>query len=250
MNPDSQSDRRFMPRKSAAIRRKAASESTTRSRVSSSDSAARSGVRAKTARLREEFRSFARVAILSAAEEVLAEDGLHVGRIEEIAQRARVAVGTIYNLVGDRDALIQEIMHARHAEVLSLLANTLKTHKPEPFPAQLHAAALAMFSYFGSHSRFFRLVLESDSAAGGGKLGAAARSKQATMLEIHKLMRELIQRGVKSGALRSEGSELFPALLSGMLRSVMMHDLALNATASAESRASDVTRIFLQGAGT
>jgi AcrR family transcriptional regulator len=250
MNPDSQSDRLFMPRKSAAIRRKTASEPTTRSRASSSQSAARSGVRAKSARLREEFRSFARVAILSAAEEVLAEDGLHVARIEEIAQRARVAVGTIYNLVGDRDALIHEIMRARHAEVLALLATTLKAHKQAPFPAQLHAAALAMFSYFGSHSRFFRLVLESDSVASGAKVGPAARTKQATMLEIHKLFRELIQRGVKQGALRAEGSELFPAMLSGMLRSVMMYDLTLPEHSSAQLRADEVTRMFLQGAGT
>jgi AcrR family transcriptional regulator len=240
MNPDSQSDRRLMPRKSAAIRRKAVNE----------PAATRTRPGAKSARLREDFRSFARVAILSAAEEVLADEGLHAARIEEIAQRARVAVGTIYNLVGDRDALIHEIMRARHAEVLALLASTLKSHKQKPFRAQIHAAALAMFEYFGSHSRFFRLVLESEPAVGGGKLGAAARTKQATMLEIHKLFSELVQRGVKQGSLRAAGSELFPAMLSGLLRSVMMHDLALHEHAPPAARAEELTRMFFEGAGT
>jgi TetR/AcrR family transcriptional regulator len=239
-----------MPRKSAAVRRKTVSEARTRSSASESATGVVRSRSAKPARLREDFRSFARVAILTAAEEVLAEEGLHAARIEEIAQRARVAVGTIYNLVGDRNALIQEIMHARHAEVLALLVTTLKTHKQKPFREQVYATALVLFNYFGSHSRFFRLVLESEPAAESGKLGPAARSKQATMIEIHKLLGELIQRGVKQGSLRATGSELYPAMLGGLLRGVMMHDVLAHELVTPESRAEQVTRMFLEGAGT
>jgi AcrR family transcriptional regulator len=228
-----------MPRKSAAVRRKPASEAGGR----------RASGTAK-ARLREDFRSYARVAILSAAEEVLAEEGLHAARIEEIAQRARVAVGTIYNLVGDRDALIREIMRARQTEVLATLASTLKSRKDEPLRAQVHALAVALFQYFRSHSRFFRLVIEAEPGGGHAKFGAAAQGRQATMLEIHKLFRELIQRGVKQGELRESDSELFPAMLSGMLRAVMLHDLMLAEPPSAETRAHEITRMFLEGAGT
>src|SRR5881392_4197497 len=120
MNLDSQSDPNLtMARKSAAARRKTQAESTPQ--------------RATKARLRDDFRSFARAAILTAAEEVLAEEGLHAGRIEEVAQRARVAVGTIYNLVGDREALVMEILRARHAEVLTRLAAALEQHEAEPY---------------------------------------------------------------------------------------------------------------------
>lgn len=240
-----------MPRKSAAVRRsKILSEARPRSSASESNTGVVRARAAKPARLREDFRSYARVAILSAAEEVLAEEGLHAARIEEIAQRARVAVGTIYNLVGDRNALIAEIMRARHAEVLAVLATTLKTNKQKPFRDQVYATALAMFSYFGNHSRFFRLVLESEPAAESGKLGPAAKSKQATMIEIHKLLRELVQRGVKQGSLRAAGSDLFPAMLGGLLRGVMMHDVLEHELVTPESRAEQVTRMFLEGAGT
>src|SRR3954447_13276887 len=73
------------------------------------------------ARLRDDFRNYARAAILAAAEQVFADDGLHEARIEKIAERARVAVGTIYNLVGDREALVAEIIGARHAELVALM---------------------------------------------------------------------------------------------------------------------------------
>jgi AcrR family transcriptional regulator len=263
MNADSQSDPRLMPRKSVAIRRKTSSDASTRgagpelasrARTRSAASATadppshRRSAAAKP-RLRDDFRSYARVAILSAAEEVLAEEGLHAARIEEIAQRARVAVGTIYNLVGDRDALVREIMRARQTEVVAALANTLKSRKDEPLRAQVHAAAVALFEYFRSHSRFFRLVMESEPGGGHAKLGTPANSKHATMLEIHKLFRELIQRGVQRGELRASGSELFPAMLGGMLRAVMLLDLMETDPPSAESRADAVTRMFLEGAG-
>jgi AcrR family transcriptional regulator len=286
MNPDSQSDRRLMPRKSAAIRRKAVHDAAPRSRVAAGEpttrvrarvpepatrarASAEPGTRAratagepaprsrgrsasKAARLRDDFRSYARVAILSAAEEVLAEEGLHSARIEEIAQRARVAVGTIDNLVGDRDALVAEIMCARHAEIVTLLASTLKSHEKEPFRDQTHSVVLAMFRYFSSHWRFFRLVVDTEqgAAAGGGKLRAAARGKHATLLEIHELMRELVSRGVKRGALRATGSEIYPVMLSGLMRAVMLHDLTNQDRSSPEARANEVTRMFLEGAGT
>jgi len=232
-----------MPRKSAAVRRKAAPEP-----VAGKSRAQPSKPRAsKSASLRDDFRSYARSAILSAAEEVLAEEGLHAGRIEEIAQRARVAVGTIYNLVGDRDALIQEILQARHAEIGSVLASSLSRHKTAPFPEQVRATVLAMFEYFGSHMRFFRLVMEAQASA--GKLGAAARDSQSIHDEIHKLYRELMQRGVKLGVLRPENSELFPAMLSGMMREVMIRDLRSQERPSPELRADAVTRVFFKGAG-
>jgi len=228
-----------MPRKSATVRRKVAQDpAPSKSR----------GAGAKNASLREDFRSFARAAILSAAEEVLADDGLHSARIEEIAQRARVAVGTIYNLVGDREALIREILHARYAEIVSTLAATVQANMTAPFRDQVHALVLSVFSYFAEHWRFFRLVMEAERATGRGKLGPE-RPLQV-QLEIRKLYRELIQRGVKQGALRAEGSELYPMILSGMMREVMIQDLESPDRASPAARADALTRMFFEGAGT
>jgi AcrR family transcriptional regulator len=245
---------RVRARPEPAKRARVSAEPTTRARTSSAEPAPRSRGRtaSKSARLRDDFRSYARVAILSAAEEVLAEEGLHSARIEEIAQRARVAVGTIYNLVGDRDALVTEIMCARHAEIVTLLAGTLKSHEKAPFREQIHVVVLAMFRYFSSHWRFFRLVVDTEqgAAASGGKLGAAARGKHATLVEIHKLLRELVSRGVKQGSLRAAGSDIYPVMLSGLMRAVMLHDLTNQDRMSPEARADEVTRMFLEGAGT
>lgn len=276
MNPDSESDPKLtMPRKTASLRRKTADSAAPPARARAQRGSGRrttagpatqnrteahtrtlprSGPeavqRAATgARLRDDFRNFARAAILSAAEEVFAVEGLHAARIEEIARRARVAVGTIYNLVGDRDALLAEIVGLRKSEILSLLASTLESHEQMPFQAQLHAFVLASFQYFSEHSRFFRLVMEAQRSPACGRAAPVTLASQETLQDIRKLYRELMQRGLTQGVLRKDDVELYPALLGGMLREVVIYDLESPSRGTPAMRAAQVVKVFLQGAG-
>jgi AcrR family transcriptional regulator len=194
--------------------------------------------------LREEFRDHARAAILEAGEDVLATQGLHSARMDEVARKARVAVGTIYNLIGDREALVVEILSVRHAELLSLLAAKLEEVHTLPFRAQVQASVVALFGYLREHSRFFLMVMESER----GPAGPHKRLSQETVAEIRRLFRELIARGIKQRVLRAEGRELYPAMLMGMTREVIAQDLEADA-ASLEERAAQVLDVFLHGAG-
>jgi AcrR family transcriptional regulator len=196
-------------------------------------------------RLREEFRDYARAAILEAGEEVLATHGLHVARMEEVAQKARVAVGTIYNLIGDREALVVEILRVRHAEMLKVLATTLEEVRALPFREQVQASQVALFAYLREHWRFFQLVLESER----GPACPHKRLSQETIAEIRRLYRELIARGIKQRALRPEGRELYPAMLMGMMREVIIQDLETQHAGPPEERAAQVLDVFIHGAG-
>ena len=53
--------------------------------------------RGSTRTVREEAKQLFRNAILEAAEIVFSERGFHAARIQDIAARARIAVGTVYN---------------------------------------------------------------------------------------------------------------------------------------------------------
>jgi AcrR family transcriptional regulator len=196
-------------------------------------------------RLREEFRDYARLAILEAGEEVLANQGLHVARMEDVAQRARVAVGTIYNLIGDRDALVVEILRVRHEEILALLTAKLEAVRGLPFREQVLACVLVMFAYFREHWRFFQLVSESER----GPACPHKRLSLETLAGIRQLYRELIARGIRSSALRPEGRELYPAMLMGMMREVIIQDLETQHVGPPEERALQILEVFIHGAG-
>ena len=195
-------------------------------------------------RLREEFRSYARAVILEAGEEVLASQGLHAARMEEVAQKARVAVGTIYNLIGDRDALVVEIMKVRHEQILTLLTKALDDVKGKPFREQAVAYLATLHRYFREHRRFFRMAQESER----GPACAHKRVSQETLTKIRDLFRELIQRGIDAGVLRSDARDLSAALLMGMCREVVMLDIESEHPSTPEARMGEVVSVFIDGA--
>ena len=196
-------------------------------------------------RLREQFRSYAREVILEAGEDVLATQGLHAARMEEVAQKARVAVGTIYNLIGDRDALVAEILRIRHEQVVALLNKTLEQVRSLPFREQAQACMTELLSYCREHRRFLRMALESER----GPACAHKRMSQDTISKIRDFYRELIARGITSGELREEVRELGGAMLMGMMREVIMTDVESDSTSPATDRVSGLLSVFIEGAG-
>jgi AcrR family transcriptional regulator len=206
---------------------------------------ARSGGRAAPkASLRDEFRTYARAEILAAAEAVFAADGLHEARIEVIAERARVAVGTIYNLVGDREQLIAEVVGARQSDLVGRMQQVLEAQRARPFAEQLDAFLQVIFSYLREHRDFFRLVVEADHDKQG------IRMRGRTLEAIRGVYRDLIDAGIAQRALRPKGRALYPVLLMGMVREMCFAEIEGGTAASPEKSAALVAELFLHGAGT
>src|SRR5207245_61893 len=99
-----------------------------------------------TAPLREVRRQETRKALLQAAEEVLAARGLSEARVEEIAERAGVSVGTIYNYFDARDGLVAALLETRREELQARINALAKAKRP--FPQQVEALARAVFEHF------------------------------------------------------------------------------------------------------
>src|SRR3954470_20293157 len=71
--------------------------------------------------LREKFRRATREAILNAAAGILGDDSGAQARMEDIAARAGVAVGTVYNYFEDRRALVTALLETRTKTLLDVL---------------------------------------------------------------------------------------------------------------------------------
>ena len=196
-------------------------------------------------RLREQFRSYAREVILEAGEDVLATQGLHAARMEEVAQKARVAVGTIYNLIGDRDALVAEILRIRNEQVVALLAAARDQVRGRPFREQAQTCMTELLSYCREHRRFLRMVLESER----GPACAHKRLSQEMITKIRELYRDMVEQGISEGVLRPDVRELGPAMLMGMMREVILMDVESEPTAPASERVAELLSMFVEGAG-
>jgi AcrR family transcriptional regulator len=135
--------------------------------------------------------------ILDAAEEVFAETSFAGATVEEIAQRAEISVGTLYNLFRSKEDVYRALV--------SRAQNTFFDHIEERVEEargpldKVHAVVGYYFEHFHRYSRQFRLYV---SATNGfqwelrNKLADEALMRQAA---FHRRLAEICQQGMDDG---------------------------------------------------
>jgi AcrR family transcriptional regulator len=198
--------------------------------------------------LRERLKEATNGAILEAAEGVFVERGLEQAKMEEIAGRAGVSVGTLYNHFTDRDALIDSLSVERRAECLAQLDDALAATEGQPFDVQLTAFVTAYLKHILAHGPFLSTMIEKEMCM--PEAGRAPARLIAT--ELAKRSETLTGRGVASGVLRNDGDAKFHAnMLWGLTRSIVARYLFRPQPGDPPllEQVDRITRYFLKGAG-
>lgn len=185
-------------------------------------------------------------AILDAAEGVFAEQGLQGARMEDIAARAGVAVGTLYNYFSDRQKLVAALHHHRKRELFELFDAALAAHPAQPFEAKLGVILRALLGHFDAHRAFFALLMQGET---GAERAEALGAIRATMKEMFARFDRLMAGGVEAGVLRPVDAPLYAASIFGLLRGVLIREHCGGGTGgTAGERADALVRLFLDGA--
>lgn len=191
--------------------------------------------------LRERLRAETARAISAAAEEVFAARGLRDAKVEEIAARAGVSVGTVYNHFQDREALLSDLIESRRAELARRLDASLAECAHQPFEEQLRRFALTVFEHFETHRQFLSIMLESDTAK--------AATPSEAMREIRARVETLVKRGLARKMFRPALAPLLPILLMSAMKAVLIHELRAPGALTVPERAVAAIEFFLHGAG-
>lgn len=159
--------------------------------------------------------------IFEAAEAVLAERGFHRASVDEVAKRAEVSVGTLYNLFGNKENLytsllergVEEVREAVRARVAGAPTGIEK----------LHAALDAIFAYFAEHQRAFRVYVTASHGLEWNVLpqfgDRVFQSMQAFLGDITALCR----LAVREGTLPRIDPPLLAMSLMGTVNSYVTH---------------------------
>ncbi|HEX8791521.1 MAG TPA: TetR/AcrR family transcriptional regulator [Polyangiaceae bacterium] len=195
---------------------------------------------------RDEARALFRNAILDAAEAVFAERGFHGARIQDIAARARTAVGTVYNHFEDKDDVLHALLEERTEEMLEQLR--VRPGDPTSFHERLEARVGRLLAYVSEHRAFFAIANEHGLFAGTATPGAAARGRTVKRLErFRALFRALVQEGVASGDLERIESDALVRFLGGTIRAFVLSSID-EGEVDAREQARMVVDLFLYGA--
>jgi AcrR family transcriptional regulator len=201
---------------------------------------------AKPVRLRERIRGETQAAILAAAEDSFAVNGLGA-RMEAIAARAGVAVGTVYNHFEDRDALLAALIDSRRAALLTRLDAALEDGARRTFEEALRAFLRALFDHWAAHARLLAVLVQAEQL---GRLGASPGQGRCDIIqEIERRADRIMRRGLDERKLRPEGQELYAALFIGMTRGVLVHEAREQQGERLQNHADRILDLFLRGAG-
>ena len=207
--------------------------------------------------LRARFRRATREAILNAAAGILGGDNGAQARMEDIAARAGVAVGTVYNYFEDRRALVTALLETRTKVLLDALddaAAPVRGRKRtagasatagDGFEAELAGFVSAVAAHFDANRFLLHVLLDEERSRG---IDAKAASRRRTVFgQLLSRAERLMTKGIRVRALRKDDPAMYAALLVGMVRGVALSALSRQLTFSTDGTAS-IVRVFMSGA--
>jgi AcrR family transcriptional regulator len=206
--------------------------------------------------LRKKVRGLVRDELLQAAEAVFAEKGLKTAKVEDIASRAGVSVGTVYNYFADRGALVEAVMELRREGLFRELHRLELETSGQPFLQRLEITVERVLEYFAGQRPYYVMMLEAEgipqifqtmvksSLAAGSYPPGCGGPFSPLFEQLSRLMGE----GIRAGVLRDEDPGTHAAFLMGISKGIAFADLLDPNAPDVRQRKPMVLRFFLHGA--
>ena len=202
--------------------------------------------------LRVRLRESTRDAILDAAASVFNTGGAGAMRMEDIAARAGIAVGTLYNYFRDRQALVASLLQSRTGNLLAALdaaaAHACKhgaTPTAESVSVELHQFVTTLVTHWHANRVLLTLMIE-DVLQRGADANAVNR-EHTVATQLLARANKLMARGIEAGVLRPADTGVYAAMLLGMVRGVVTSALVRGEPRFAH-QSSEIVRVFMRGA--
>jgi len=167
--------------------------------------------------MRDRLRAVTRDTLLRASEQIFAEKGIDGARIEDIAVRAGVAVGTIYNYFGDSGELLNALIVARKQDLVAHLDQALAQAKRQrtSWAGQVEAFIRSTLDCTREHLPFYAILMQCENRKAPSSLGGVSA-------DFYRRAEALVRSGVELGLVRPADAALLPAVLVMMCRAPLL----------------------------
>lgn len=150
---------------------------------------------------RAEVRQREREEILDAALASFADRGFEATSVHDVAAAARVSVGHIYNLIGNKRTLYEAVIDREGKEMMRAVDTTLDGLASRPAVERLDALVDTALAFVDEHRGFFRLYL---NETGGAHVRIEARFPKKSLRykrSLDRKTRDLFAEGIRQGDL-------------------------------------------------
>jgi AcrR family transcriptional regulator len=150
-----------------------------------------------------------RQAILDAALEEFAARGFAAARLDDVAQRARVAKGTIYLYFRDKESLFQELVRAMVSPLIGAIEAAALQDLPVRSLVELILDTFVNQIYSTRRKDVLRLIINE-----GGRFPELAEFYYREVIaRVLPVVRERLRRAVERGELAHDALARFPQLI-------------------------------------
>jgi len=191
--------------------------------------------------LRERFRNETAQEILLSAEQVFVEQGAAGASMAMIAERAGVAVGTLYNRFQDREALLQTLLAQRRAELLAKIDAAAQGLARFDLRARLAGVVHTILLECEQHRPFLRLALASEWGHGP--------SKELMLQSLRERLELVLREQDGPPQLRDDPESSFAVMLLALIRGTLERDRYGLPVLDPGAAARLIVDFFLKGAG-
>jgi len=158
----------------------------------------------------------------------------------QIAERAGVAVGTLYNRFTDRDALLEALIAERRADASSKLDQRMAELENAGCREQLLEFFTTWFEHVEAHRPLFRLLFAKE-------VGPAAKRTQMSRAMVDRI-ENILKRGHREKVLRRDSTQSFAVTLFWAAKGMLQREMYDLEPLGPREAARSLVGLFLDGA--
>jgi AcrR family transcriptional regulator len=192
--------------------------------------------------LRDKLKESTREAILAAAVAVIISDTGEI-RMEDIAEKAGVAIGTIYNYFDNRQTLIDTIIERRRTMAETNIRRVLEQTEGQHICARLENLFQTLVSFLERHKTVTHHALQIKET------NANKNGKKSLMGMLNDYVLEMLQTALERKEIRPEYMDVYPLVILGYLRGIFAQVDAGVEDGYKPGFAQKLAELFLSGAG-
>lgn len=158
-----------------------------------------------------------RTAILEAAATLFSGRGFHDTRVEEIAGRAGVAKGTVYEYFPSKEDLFKGIVSLAVERFIEAAREATRVHGEAR--AQLTALLESARTFAMTHRSLARMILENPPAIGEDLTAIVLQSH----VRVRRIFQQVIEHGIATGEFRPVDAALAAIAVMGVSKGLVGH---------------------------
>ncbi|MDZ4181737.1 MAG: TetR/AcrR family transcriptional regulator, partial [Candidatus Cloacimonadaceae bacterium] len=135
-------------------------------------------------------------------------------RMEDIAEKAGVAIGTLYNYFDNRQKLIDTIIEKRRNMADSYIRHSLDQTEGLHICARMENLFLTLFNFLERHRSVTHHSLQLK------EIHESKTGKKSLMSLLNDYAQDMLQSALERGEIRSEHMDIYPLVISAYLKSI------------------------------